>query len=110
MAKKRVIHCGKCESPVQVYKKGKKHRVFVCPSCGIIATNPGPMAFGLALKAGRAIPGPTQRGLIAAENLGLIPSEGEAATETTCSTAKGAPRRNLAPFYINKALAGGTYG
>lgn len=42
MAKKakRQFHCQKCNSPCEIYKKGRKHRVFVCPSCGILATNP----------------------------------------------------------------------
>lgn len=106
MAKKRVIHCGKCESPVTIYKKGKKHRVFVCPSCGIIATNPAPI--GLIARAARALPGPAKRALSVVDEIapGLVPSGGEDATATTCGTK--ATRRNLAPFYITKALAGGS--
>ena len=26
--------------PCEIYRKGKKHRVLVCPTCGVLATNP----------------------------------------------------------------------
>jgi len=48
--KKHQIHCV-CGLPVEVYKKGKGHRVFICPNCGIIATNPLPLLAGLASAA-----------------------------------------------------------
>jgi len=38
--KKRQFHCGHCGSPCEIYKKGRRHRVLVCPHCGVIATNP----------------------------------------------------------------------
>lgn len=38
--KKRQFHCNQCSSPCEIYKKGKKHRVLVCPHCGVLATNP----------------------------------------------------------------------
>lgn len=37
---KRQFHCDKCNSPCTIYKHGKKHRVLVCPECGVLATNP----------------------------------------------------------------------
>lgn len=40
MTKKHPFHCQKCNSECKIYHKGKKHRVFVCPICGILATNP----------------------------------------------------------------------
>jgi len=50
MAKKRqVFHT--CGAEVNVYRKGKKHRVFVCSRCGIIATNPIPLLGALAAAA-----------------------------------------------------------
>jgi len=39
-SKKRQFHCEKCGLPCEIYKKGKKHRVLVCPRCGVLATNP----------------------------------------------------------------------
>lgn len=56
---KRQFHCERCGQPCTIYKKGKKHRVLVCPECGVLATNP--FSFGKALKgvgkgAVRAIP------------------------------------------------------
>lgn len=52
MAKKRKhqFHCEKCGSPCEIYSKGKKHRVLVCPQCGVIATNPLPLVAGLVAR------------------------------------------------------------
>jgi len=53
MAKrKRQFHCEACGQPCEIYRKGKKHRVLVCPACGVIATNPLPLMAAAA--AGRA--------------------------------------------------------
>jgi len=52
MRKKKQIHCGECSSPAEWYKKGRSHRVLVCPHCGIIANNPLP----LAMLAATALP------------------------------------------------------
>jgi len=41
--KKRQFHCHECGSPTEIYKKGRGHRVLVCPRCGILATNPLPL-------------------------------------------------------------------
>lgn len=61
MKQKRQFHCEKCGSPCEIYKKGKKHRVLVCPKCGVIATNPLPLIAGAiagkALKAGASMLG-----------------------------------------------------
>lgn len=48
--KKKQLHCAQCGSHCEFYKKGKKHRVLVCENCGILATNPIPLA-GMALSA-----------------------------------------------------------
>lgn len=40
MKKKHQFHCQHCNSPCEIYKKGKGHKVLVCPHCGVIATNP----------------------------------------------------------------------
>jgi ribosomal protein S27E len=37
---KHQFHCNHCGNPCTIYKKGKGHRVLVCPHCGILATNP----------------------------------------------------------------------
>lgn len=44
--KKKVWHCTHCHCPCEIFKKGKGHRVLVCPHCGIIATNPLPLLAG----------------------------------------------------------------
>jgi transposase len=38
-AEKHTFYCDVCHSPCIIYKKGKKHRVLVCPRCGVLATN-----------------------------------------------------------------------
>jgi len=38
--KKHQFHCNNCNSECMIYKKGKAHRVLVCPQCGVLATNP----------------------------------------------------------------------
>jgi len=38
--KKHNFHCEKCKAECHIYKKGKGHRVLVCPNCGVLATNP----------------------------------------------------------------------
>lgn len=48
--KSHQFHCQACGSACDIYKKGKAHRVLVCPSCGVLATNPtvlGKVAKGL---------------------------------------------------------------
>lgn len=37
---KHQFHCEKCGSGCTIYRKGKSHRVLVCPNCGVLATNP----------------------------------------------------------------------
>lgn len=39
--KKHQFVCLKCGSPLQIYRKGKKHRLLFCPQCGLLAQNPG---------------------------------------------------------------------
>jgi len=36
---KNTFYCEKCNHPCMIYKKGKNHRVLVCPDCGVLATN-----------------------------------------------------------------------
>lgn len=37
---KHQFHCQHCGSPCEIFKKGRAHRVLVCPHCGVLATNP----------------------------------------------------------------------
>lgn len=52
--KKKGFRCEKCNSEIQIYRRGKGHRLFVCPSCGILASNPLPLLAG-ALLAKKAV-------------------------------------------------------
>lgn len=40
MRKRRQFHCQKCGVPCEIYHKGRKHRILICPLCGVLATNP----------------------------------------------------------------------
>ena len=54
--RKHQFHCQRCGSPCEIYRKGKNHRVLVCPNCGVLATNP--TVAGKLLKIGASlIPG-----------------------------------------------------
>lgn len=117
MKRRRQFHCERCGAACEIYKKGKKHRVLVCPTCGVLATNPisgrarGALS-GAATGAtiGSVVPGlGTGAGAAIGGAIGALTGGGEeAATATTspqCGTAR-TTRRNLTPFYINKALGG----
>lgn len=39
--KRKKFHCMNCNAELEIYKKGKGHRLLVCPNCGIVANNPG---------------------------------------------------------------------
>ena len=53
--RKHNFHCQQCGSQCTIYKKGKGHRVLVCPIHGVIATNPT-LAGRLLRGAASAIP------------------------------------------------------
>jgi len=50
--KKHQFHCMECNTPLEIYKKGKSHRILFCPSCNkVVAMNPsifGKIAKGIA--------------------------------------------------------------
>lgn len=76
--KKHDFHCKKCNSTCTIYKKGKGHRVLVCPRCGVLATNPfsvsdtlGDAAAGAAI--GSIVPGiGTTAGAIIGGGIGAV--------------------------------------
>jgi len=71
MVRKRVWHCNHCGSSCEVYKKGKKHRVIVCPRHGIIAANPGMLGGAIELASSFIpIPGAAMVGKVAGKMLG----------------------------------------
>lgn len=68
--KKHQFHCEKCNSECMIYKKGKNHRVLVCPECGVLATNG---IFKSVLKrGGRAILGEIPGASLIMEGAGLV--------------------------------------
>jgi len=115
MKKKRQFHCEKCGSACDIYKKGKAHRVLVCPQCGVLATNPisrrkvGGALTGAATGAtlGSVVPiiG-TGIGAAGGAIIGAIASGDEDQSTTSPQSARicKSPRRSLTPFYIERAL------
>lgn len=101
MAKKRTFHCAVCGSPCEIYKKGKKHRVIVCSRCGVIASNPIPLAAAAApiLKA----VGGYVAGKVAGRAIESV-SGGEDVETSSRSPPCATRRRSLAPYYVDKAL------
>lgn len=81
--RKHQFHCQRCGLPCEIYRKGKGHRVLICPSCGVLATNP--FSFGKSLKGalrggissipvvGGAIAGATE-GFTSDKGVGKAPS------------------------------------
>ena len=53
MAKRKSFCCQRCGLPCTIYKKGKGHRVLVCPTCGVLATNPISLDKGIVGKVAR---------------------------------------------------------
>ena len=76
---KRQFHCEKCGSGCNIYKKGKNHRVLVCPTCGVLATNPLSLK-GIAKAGASLLPG---GGLISAGLDLLTPSTPKPTTTAT---------------------------
>lgn len=105
--KRHTFHCQKCNSELEIFKRGKSHRVMVCPNCGIIATNP--TVLGKVLKrAGRGVLGEIPGASLLMEGAGLA---GDLTRSKTTSTES--PRRRLdtglpskSERIINKELYG----
>jgi len=69
---KHSFYCEKCNSPCLIYRKGKNHRVLVCPQCGVLATNgKAKLAGKIAKRAGKAILGEVPGASLVMEGLGL---------------------------------------
>lgn len=101
---KRVFHCQRCDNPCTIYKKGKKHRVLVCPECGIIATNPLPL---LALAAGARLAKPLIS-KVAGSFLGgnAPPATSSKAATSTKQITDSLDKPNKPERYVDLALRG----
>lgn len=98
--KKHSFHCQKCGSECTIYKKGKAHRVLVCPECGVIATNP--TVLGKVLKrAGKAVIGEIPGASLVMEGLGLASDLTK--KEKASSPTPRARRQDNIMYYIEKA-------
>ena len=90
--RKHVFYCNECGMPCMMYKKGKSHRVLVCPKCGVLATNGIGTILGGAV--GSIIPGAgTALGAtIGTAAEGLFKSRKKSTPTTTPSAAPGIMR------------------
>lgn len=103
--KKHAFHCQHCNNELEIFKKGKKHRVLVCPQCGIIATNP--TVVGKVLKrVGRSVLGEVPGASLVMEGIGLAGDLKKTSTKSTPTrkTETGFPTRS--ERIINKELYG----
>ena len=100
MAKRKthVFHCSHCDNACMIYKKGKAHRVLVCPKCGVLATNPFSLT-GALKGVGKTIP-------VASQVIGAIEG-GFSNTPTISKTPHLSinPRRNIYKDYIDLEIA-----
>lgn len=88
------FYCEKCKSGCMIYKKGKKHRVLVCPNCGVLATNGlfSKLAKG-AMKIGKSVP-----------LLGTALSIGETAYDIVKGDGESKPTTSSTPSsYVHKS-------
>lgn len=69
--KRRVFHCEKCGGECEIYRKGKKHRVLVCHSCGVLARNPSVLK-SLAKRGVKAALGEIPGASLIMEGVGLV--------------------------------------
>ena len=89
MPKKKHIFSDCCQTPVMLFKKGKKHRIWVCTGCGkIIMSNPFPIKT-LAKIIGK-------RGLHAVPFLGTALEVAEGAADVY-KAVKGTGGQNVSP-------------
>jgi hypothetical protein len=100
MAKKHDHHfyCEHCKAQCMIYRKGKHHRVLVCPHCGVLATNGlgGAIAKIGAKTLLKSIPGVgTAISLAegAAEIYGAVKGNKQAPTSPTSPTSEHHVRR-----------------
>jgi len=94
MRRKKVIHCGRCDSPATWYRKGKNHRVLLCGRCGVIASNPAPLA---AL----AVPALSAAGSWA---MGKMSKKGEEAGERQVIVTDSKDRPNYGERVVNQVM------
>jgi DNA-directed RNA polymerase subunit RPC12/RpoP len=52
--KKKGWKCNRCGQSVNIYRKGKKHRIMHCPVCGVIAINPKKGSMSRAISGQKA--------------------------------------------------------
>jgi len=102
--KKTQFHCNYCESPCEIYKKGKKHKVLVCPQCGVLATNPSVVG-KVVKRAGKAILGEIPGASLVMEGLGLAGDLTKKKSKDTPVSARTSPVKDRAYYdYKSKLL------
>lgn len=107
------FYCDNCDSPCLIYRKGTKHRVLVCPNCGVLATN-GKAVKTIAKRGAKAllgeIPGASliMEGVGAARDIkkGMKTSKSPPLSEKQRVYTDSADKPNQGERIINKVLYG----
>lgn len=91
---KNTFYCEKDGLPCTIYKKGKNHRVLVCPKCGVLATN-GLLKSALDIATDFVPGGKVVK--LAASALGINPldEKEKAAPRATSSTSRYSEREKI---------------
>lgn len=103
---KHHFHCEKCKAECIIYKKGRGHRVLVCPNCGVLATN-GLKLSGLAGTAYNLAKNFAPYGNIAGtalEALGLVDNSGSPSPSGTSQALGRVPQSPARLTSFEKAL------
>lgn len=111
--KKHVFYCEKCDNPCLIYKKGKQHRVLVCPMCGILATNGKGTGKALIKRGAKAVLGEIPGASFIMEGVGAV-GDVKRGLKTSKNTPDkpqnirfdSADKPNIGERTINKVLYG----
>ena len=95
---KHQFHCQYCGDPCEIYKKGKKHRVLVCPQCGVLATNP--------FSVRKALKGVAKTVPVLSQVVGATEGFSSKSPRQTSQTTPRSPRHDNSLEKIKYALGG----
>lgn len=111
-SKKHPFCCENCDAECMIYRSGKKHRVFVCPNCGVLATNgkkKGGIVKKVAKRGARAILGEIPGASAIMEGIGLVSDlKGDKKVKEKPQNIKydSADKPNYSERVVNKVLYG----
>ena len=110
---KNTFYCDNCDSPCMIYRKGSRHRVLVCPKCGVLATN-GKAGKTLLKRGAKAVLGEIPGASFIMEGVGAVSdikkgmktSKSPPLSEKQRIITDSADKPNQSERIINKVLYG----